>query len=345
MFFPLRTSVELFAEPSSPDAVTKTKEAAVLYDEVIFEAGLLDVAVTPNGSTAFWTPPQDITAEQLLRSRRVSSAGAPMTLAIRTEETRGVPAEKMHVMFEGRVSNAYVAEFHTGILDELESFKPDWVAVTWTGGESHPGSIGDPVYEAIRQLNFSDLGDAELMAEEETFLRSYVYGSFNRDAVVATALEASFVTTPLFGPMVARGGVELDLSGREALSIVVGDLGALPWEAVFEFRAHHGSEEARERLREFECLAVEQGPRDANEFLRGVAREVNKAYRAAVEDLAPSLPEELGKQILLKAVEVVSVVGIPVAAGSEIASTVSASRSFSRSWTAALMKLSNRLIA
>ncbi len=38
IFLPLRTSVELFDDPTSPQATTRAKQAAVLYDEVIFEA-------------------------------------------------------------------------------------------------------------------------------------------------------------------------------------------------------------------------------------------------------------------------------------------------------------------
>src|ERR1700761_7043227 len=93
VFFPLRSAVELFADPRSPDAVTKAKEAAVLYDELIFEDGLLDVSITPNGSANFWNPPDAMTPELLDRSRRINVVGSPMTLAIGTEAEPGVPAE------------------------------------------------------------------------------------------------------------------------------------------------------------------------------------------------------------------------------------------------------------
>lgn len=59
IFFPLKSGVELFEDRSSPQAVTRAKEAAVIYDEVIFEEGLYDITITPEGSTNFWTPPNE----------------------------------------------------------------------------------------------------------------------------------------------------------------------------------------------------------------------------------------------------------------------------------------------
>ena len=133
LFFPLRSAVELFVDPRSPDVVTKAKEAAILYDEVTFEVGMLDVSITPNGSTSFWNPPEAMTPELLDRSRRIDAVGSPMTLAIGRQDEAGVPAEEMHVFVEGQVSHRFLAEFHTGILDDLAPFEPDWVRTIDTG--------------------------------------------------------------------------------------------------------------------------------------------------------------------------------------------------------------------
>lgn len=339
IFFPLRTSVELFADPSSPSAVTRAKEAALLYDELVFEIGLYDATITPSGGSNLWIPPDQISSEHLARSRKPIPVGAPMTVAIGKQQARGVPADDMRVMMQGSVSHAYISEFHSGILDELEQFDPDWVLQLPHGGEAHPGRVGDSTYEAIRELNFSDFSDKTLMPEAEPFLRSFVSKSFNRDAVLSAELEASFNTTPLFEPMVAHRGVETDYAGSEALSVIVSDIGSLPWEAVIEFRSHHGSGEARERLREFEHLAAAGEPQDAYDFLKRVSQEVNRGFRAAIEDLAPNLPEDLAKQVLLTSVATISVIGAPVAVLAETASSISGAREFNRSWIAALMKI------
>jgi hypothetical protein len=123
IFFPLRSAVELFSDPRSPGAVTKAKEAAILYDELIFETGLLDVSITSKGSISFWNPPESMTPDLLERTRQIDAVGSPMVLAFGTEQEPGVPAEKMEVVFEGQVSNAYW---------------PSSTPASWTS--SHPSS-------------------------------------------------------------------------------------------------------------------------------------------------------------------------------------------------------------
>ena len=93
------------------------------------------------------------------------------------------------------------------------------------------------------------------------------------------------------------------------------------------------------RLRELERLAIEAEPRDAYDFIRKVGHEVNRAYAAALDDLAPNLSEEMAKQVLLNGVAIVSVIRAPIAALAGAASEVSASRAFRRSWVAAVMFL------
>lgn len=339
IFFPLKTGVELFEDRASPEAVTRAKEAAVLYDEVIFEDGLYDATITPDGSTNFWVPPSQMSPELLRDTRRPVRVGSPMTLAVGAESEPGKPAERMAVVFQGEVSARYVSEFYSGIIQDLAKFEPPWARKVVIGGSETAAALGAEAHETIRQLNFSDLGDKDLLPETESFLRSFIYQSFNRDCVLAAALGASFSVTPLFAPMVTRRGIQADLAGSEALSIVVPNLASVPWEAVIEYRDHPGSEDARGRLREFERLAQEEEPEDAYEFLRKVSQQVSRAYRGGVEDLAPSLPEDLAKEVLLTAVSAVSVIGPVLEKMTSIGGAAVEARDFNRSWVAALMKI------
>ncbi len=335
----MKSGVELFENRSSPEAVTRAKEAAVLYDEVIFEDGLYDVSITPQGATNFWTPPSHMTPERLEHSRRPVRIGEPLTLAIGAERSPGRPAEEMAVVFQGSISASYASEYYTGIIQELAKFEPTWARKVVIGGSDTAQALGQASYDAIRHLNFLDLGDRDLMPNTDTFLKSFIYQSFNRDSVLAAGMDASFSVTPLFAPMVAHRGLQPELAGSEALSVLVPDLTKVPWEAVVEYREHSGSAEARDRLREFERLAQEEEPQDAYDFLRKVSQEVNKAYRAAMVDLAPSFPEELAKEILLTAVSVASVIGPVVEKAASLTSAAREARAFNRSWVAALMRI------
>jgi hypothetical protein len=339
IFFPLKSGVELFEDRSSPEAVTRAKEAAVIYDEVIFEDGLYDVTITPEGSTNFWTPPSQMTPDRLEHSRRPVKIGEPLTLAVGVERSPDQAAEQMSVIFQGAISASFASEYYSGIIQELSKFEPSWARKVVIGGSDAARELGQDAYDAIRHLNFLDLGDRDLMPDTDTFLRSFIYQSFNRDSVIAAGMDASFCVTPLFAPMVAHRGLQPELAGSEALSILVPELTKVPWEAVVEYREHPGSSEARDRLREFERLAHEEEPEDAYEFLRKVSQEVNKAYRAAMVDLAPSFPEELAKEILLTAVSTVSVIGPVVEKAASLTSAAREAREFNRSWIAALMKV------
>ena len=262
-----------------------------------------------------------------------------MTLAIGQQQAAGQPAEEMSVFLHGEISASYVSEYYTGIIQELAKFEPPWARKVTIGGSDNAQELGHEVYAAIRELNFSDLGDQDLLPDTDSFLKSFIYQSFNRDSLLAAGMEASFSVTPMFTPMVSRRGLQPELAGSEALSVLVPDLTKVPWEAVIEYREHAGSSEARDRLREFERLAQEEEPEDAYDFLRKVSQEVNKAYRAAVVDLAPSFTEELAKEILLTAVSTVSVIGPPVEKMASLISEARAARAFNRSWIAALMKM------
>jgi hypothetical protein len=337
VFFPLRTSVELFADPTSPTAVTKAKEAAVLFERLIFEQGLLDVTISPGGSWQMCEPPEHLTPEKLQKTREPIPLGSNFYIAVGDEQERGVPADTMHVMVSGKVSARYIAEFHTGILDDLERLAPDWLETVILGSGDPPRR--EPVGRAIAELNFADLGARELMPDKENFLRSWIYKGFNHDLVSAGALEATFSISPLFEPMLERRGLATQHAGDQALAIIVPNIGGLPWDAVADFREHPGSQEARAMLREFEQFAAAEGPDDAYEFLLKVSQKVTRAYAAALAETAKSLPEELAKEALLTGVSLIPAVGQVVASASSVSQALRDVMKDRRSWSAALWKL------
>ncbi len=336
VFFGLRSSVELFEDDKFPEAVTRAKEAALLYDKVLFEIGLLDVTVGPHGGMSMWHPPDSLTPEFRERARRPIKLGAPMTIAIGAEDTPGVPANEMRPIIQTEISRACVAEFQTGILDELLPLGYDWVDTIFV-----PSTIplGDPIGDIIRRQNNADRGDKELLRQLGNFERDLVYKSFNRDAAVAARLDAAFTITPLFEPMIARRGVRIDRAGNEALAIAVPNLGAAPWEAIADFRDHPACRNAREMLRGFEERAIESEPEDAIAYVRGVAQHVTDAFAQAYLEERPSLAAELGKEAIKTTVSFIPGVGPlveKVATATQLGLDEARRR---RSWTSALMKL------
>jgi len=338
MLFPLRTGVELFKDPTMPEAVARAKQAAVLYDELIFEMGLCEVAVTPAGSMEEWRPPHLLTDEDLSESRRVPDAGASISLSVGQKGPDGWTAELM----AGPVGSAYASEYHTGILDELAQLEPEWVK-RLPGG---PLPAGSPEAELARALRERDAADANLMGEsrlgDNRALREWIIKAFDRDVAVARSVGASLSATSLFAPMIEARGAEPERPGLDALEIVAPNLAALPWEAVLEFREHPGSAEARAMLREFERKAAREEPEDAQAFLRGVQEQVTGALFWAVERAHTPLPERVVQEAVKAGVGFFPVVGQIAGIGLTAAEIGTEAYRRRRSWTAALMVLRGR---
>jgi len=339
LFFPLRTSVELFENRTSPEAVTRAKEGAILFDRLIFEAGLLDVTISDAGAPQMWLPPGHITPQHLANSRKVIPVGAPVQVVIQQQAGPGGSlVGQPHTMMSGSVAAQYIAEFHSGILADLAQFNPDWVEEVTI---PHTLSTSSPEGQAIMRLNHRDGFDSSLMPGLNTFQRGYIYKSFNRDAVMAAGLDATFNVTDLFSPMLARGRVAPYTAGAEALDYAVPNVGALPWEAIMEFRDHPACEDARGKLREFEERALATEPGDLVTFSKEVGREVVKGYEAAYRDLLPNLPEQLQEETAKALFGLIPVVGTfegLIGMGQAVAQSMQNRRT----WIAALMRLRSR---
>lgn len=337
MLFPLRTGVELFRDPAMPEAVVRAKQAAVLYDELIFEMGLCEVTVTPAGFMEEWRPPHLLTDEELAESR-VPAAGARVSLSVGQEGPEGWTAE----LLAGPVGKAYASEYHTGILDELVRFEPDWVK-RLDGGPLTEGTPERGLAEALRKRDVADEGLMRSMrGGDELALRNWIIKAFDRDVAVARAVGASLSATSLFAPMIEARGAKPERAGLDALEILVPDLGSLPWEAVFEFRDHPGCAEARAMLGEFEERAATQEPADAHSYLRSIQDQVHDALFSAIEEKRTPLFRSIATEAAKTGVGLIPVVGQiagPAWTAVEVGSGYLRER---RSWTAALMVLRRR---
>ena len=193
IFLPLRSSVELFSDPSQPPALVRAKQAAVLFEEVIVEAGYVDISILENGSSSWWTPPDQVTTEQIGRARKPAQAGTPFSLAVGAQPAFGTPAPEMRTVMSGPISKSYGAEWHSEVIEPLMALGADWLHAIVTGGESLPA--GTPVADTVRRLNFADLGDTTLLPGIPSYERDYIRKAFTRDAAIAEDLDATINVT------------------------------------------------------------------------------------------------------------------------------------------------------
>jgi hypothetical protein len=338
IYFPLQTSVELFGDRSTPEAITRVKQAAVLYDEVIIEGGLYTASISTAGSNGWWEPWSHVDPEKLATTRTPGKPGTEMAVGMQSQPGVGQPAEgPVHWFPQGELLIDYAAEFHTGIIDDLSEFEPDWLEVIAPGHVI--GRYPEPVQEAIRAMNQRDFFDRELMRDRNSFERSWISKAFNQDAALASFFQATFNVTSLFAPMLERDELVPDRAGGFALELLVPNLGSLPWEGIIEFREHPGNDEARAQLRQFEETAAEAGPESIEEFKEHVQAEITKCFFQALDDLRPRSLVTAGKEGVKTLIGLVPFVG-QVASGFATAGEIAlAEGKYRNTWHAALLKL------
>lgn len=338
LYFPLRTSVELFTDPTSVEPTARAKEAVVLYDEVIFEAGFFDITLVEDAlSISAWHAPGSAAVGDLAEYRRPPAPGAGLELSMGKTPTAGSASarEVMHSLFEGKITTRYVAEWHSDVIEQLESLSPEWFrTIVINDDDGDLERLKEPIEAAERSI-FDSAPAVEMEAPREDFVAK----ALARDSVVAADMEAAFSVTSLFEPFVLGGGATADPSGRTALGIIVPEVGKLPWEAVAEYREHPGSEDARGKLQEFEKRALAAGRDDPLEFQREVFRSIADDLFGAVEDLRGNVVKDLAAEAAKTGVSFIPVIGPVLGPGASLAQAIGEHMREERNWYAALMKL------
>jgi hypothetical protein len=326
--FPLRTSVEWFDDPASPAIEGRVKQAALLYDELLFEDGFMEIDITDGGAMHMWHPPEAATPERLEQANQRVEAGAPVVWAIGKQSARGVPAapEDMRVMMGGSLQQRYVAELMYSVMNHFADYNDGWAQIAFTG------SLGASDFDRwLPHRSTRASWDKELMPDlrtEQPWLRDFVIKAFDRDAALAEHLEATFNVSPLFEPMfVARRPEAAAPTAEETLTYFFPDVSDLPWEVVMEFREHDAAGEARARLQD----AVERAQRDG---ITAADNQLTRDMIFADKDLRKrhSLKERLTKM----AVSVVPVAGGALTEGAGAAADAARGK---HDWVAALSLL------
>lgn len=340
IFFPLRTSVEFFRDPASVAAVARAKEAAILYDELVFEAGLYDIGITAQGSFANWRPPGQFTPDEIARSRKLPEPGSGMRIDVGVQPgpDQPAPAEAMKMMFEGELLASYVSEWHTGVIDDLRQIKPSWCGTTIWGE-------GDPKLEPLKQ-QLRSAQEALALAyteqpDESPVIRDFLIEMLARDAVVASSMDAAMTVTGLFAPLVESLGGQPDASGQTALGVLVPNVANLTWEQIAEFRDQAGAVDARGKLREFEERTRATEPSDPMEFRVQLFQEISNDFFAVIQGLSPKFGRDLGEEAAKFGVSFIPFVGPFLGPGASFVEAVYDAQERRHAWYAALMRLRN----
>ncbi len=338
LFLPLRSSVEMFPNPASVDATTRAKEAAILYEHVVVEAGLFQIDILGDGFFSSWLPPGHLTQDKIARSREMPPPGSGVQISIGFEETPGEPAppEAMHSFLSGPLSARYVAEWHSGVISQLGD--REWVQFVITDDHQPPMTQLKPTIDALeRELKALRLGD-----DQEPLVQGFAASALARDAVVAGSIGAAFSVTSLFEPLLSALDARPVVTGASALRLLVPDLTAMPWEAVEEWRTHPACEEARGRLREFEHRALTAEPDDPLAFHMELFRAITRDLFRSIAELQGSVAKDLAQEAVKTGLSFIPVIGPFMGPGASVVQALPEGFREQQSWYAALMRLERR---
>jgi hypothetical protein len=384
MFFPLGTGLE--PVPSGRlDAGRRARQAAILFDEIVVEAGMqqVDVREGDNMPMERYFAAEGLSVAVIER-QRVVEAGTTAGLALHRAGDEiellvgsGLPRIDGALYLEGVITQRYLAEFHSSVLDPLTALAPEWLrAVAVNRSDRENASIIESAavkalpatsdHDDRQMLRFTlDHDEAEQLSEELSKqlsdqdtaqpepppgdpLRTILGPHFSEAAELADHLDATFNVTDVYAALALERGVAPAIVGEESLRIFIPNVSSLPWEAICEFREHPAAAEARERLRAFEERALSEGLPGSADFIRSTATEVTGCLVAATRDLAPNLPENLARPVAETAVGVIPVVGQYLSLASSVADMIAAVKqhhAYSESWLAAIFELREEALA
>jgi hypothetical protein len=286
VWFPLRSNATYFEGPGpSLDVEARIKQAALLCEEVAFELGMLDVTVTENGMSSFWTPPNQLSEEVIRRHREATAPGGPVYVAIGPESEPGVPAApaEMHTMMSGTLQQAFVAEYHL-LLHESGLDNVSWT--TWAVPPLEAIEYAKQVAQRQNQRELIGMRASPLpKLSENSFLDNQLKKDLNYDLALAGLMGVPAAIDDVRRPILMTKAAADEMStstrrtpGALALHALAPDYTALSWPDVIALHDDDAIGAFRATLVELE---------DA------VAGRSEEEWGAAIRDLA--FDESLGK--------------------------------------------------
>jgi len=255
-FFPLRTNVEYFALPEGYLSLeARLKEASLLYDQLILEAGMYMAFIGPKMSIDLWVPYEQMTADML--EDRFPVTGGQFLIKIDEHEIVS-PTERR-----------FISEFHS-MLRTLPMEEASWMSVL-------NFSLDPKAKDFARTLAESVLEGAEsAMPEGSASLKWKLIGNLTQDLVLSSAIRSAVSMDPLHSPILERVAAALGggapSKGFVALKVMVPRIGGLSWDAVLEERDEPSVRAFREKVFALEELARQGVAEGATE--EDIRREV-----------------------------------------------------------------------
>jgi hypothetical protein len=333
-YFPLRTNMHFFDSPSGHLSLKdRVKQAALLYDDTLFEAGTVLANIWPTGSTEIHLPARSYAPEERERNlRNLAPGGQEAFFQIAFGES------EHSIMHSGVLSRQFYAEFET-IYDEMAKAGCDWIGLSYVDFDEETKKIASQ----IGQKEFVDV-DAGLLQNSEHFVRQTVlnYASHDLLCLAATQLPAS--TDPFFAQLWARhlrkSSQQDQPTGFLTLDATVPNFALLPWDVIIKVRKMPAIAEFRQKMTETEALVranlPSSDPRDIMFEIRGIFNdelmdEVNNSHSLLSKSVSGLSMDLIG-----------GLLSLPIAPVVTLAQTLTQYQESRRGWLAVQHRLRRR---
>jgi hypothetical protein len=328
-FFPLRTNVEYFTTlEATLSFESRVKQALVLYDRVLFQAGLYVAQIGPTAAYEFHFPPAQMPSRSdLSRARRAQQ---------RSEGFAGRGGGRQ--MLSSPTERSFQIEFHS-LADRLLSLGIDGIEMV----EWHLVPEAKRFAKGLAKEYRKSEGVA--LPEGSPRLQKRVVENLFEDLVLVSNLGCpsgvDSLHAPVLDTLIDRVPEVQAAGGFFALEFEVPHVAALSWEQIIEVREAAAVMEFRKHLTVAEETVRAMFPEAPADVIRQEVGSIlhRELLRETQERMAPNASELAGHVVLELVGGLVPLIGTlhtAISVGQEVVDW----KRERTSWLAVLMKLS-----
>jgi hypothetical protein len=324
-FFPLRTNVGYFDAPDGYfSLIERIKQASLLFDELIFEAGIYLAIAGEGGKVENVLEYDPEYADIIMGGGTGADKREPFVLL----QPKG--GEPLRISL-GPNARQFRSEFHS-TLRKLGAENLSWINIT----SFEPTDIGKEQLERIRK-DFEPLLD-EVASDAGRYLKRLILSGLSRDIMLTSAMRASASMNAMYAPMLHRKAQFAEAKGFMSIEVAVPNWSQVGWDVILDLRKEESLVRFRQMLSSLEDrFRAPLAEGDAAELRRqlAISKALNRELLREVADLLPRVGELIGNAGLDLVLSPVPILGTIVNAlryGAKL-------EDVNRSWIAAFLRL------
>ncbi|MFI5088083.1 MAG: hypothetical protein ACHP7I_06800 [Terriglobales bacterium] len=335
-FFPLRSNIGWYSSPELRHHIERTlKEALLVYDEVLIEAGTYTAEILEHGTMAFYLPPGS--ADPAICRIDVERDLKPGNVSLSVE----VPSGSGH--FTPVLSGHAYARFKIDFLQLLEPIANHGDAAIKLI-VFDPAAASKAAGDQISRMNFED--QRHLKAGQEAFFEKLLIQNVNRDLIAAMMLDSSLVLddrhdSVLREKCAQHSSLHLEWTGEHPVihtlvSVAVPDFDCLSISDILDLRSDKHWEEFRGAVGRITSKTDALTDCDIQKALsKTLVRELQAKHKTGVQ---------LTIDLVLGSLSCLPVIG-PVASAVAAVQDLSEFIRDQRNWTAFVLRMNRRAVA